>query len=421
MAAIDKSTTNKEPAQHQRRNIAFKLMLICIASILPVMLTAWFGPQEGLETLIILLPLMLMVGTHVVLGPAALYFAWINRDQVFNILIWIYFFGFSIVMLGYMAWVNEVPEALRGEWRDITSPEDAALSSAIRQRDGSLKAIESALSNGADVNVLTPDYRTPLIEAVSRNNLAAVKRLLAAGANPNMIANGHTALGYAVGSLKLDIITTLLKNGADPNLRSNNQLPLCRVLRTTGVAKLPERQQAIIDVMIAADADFTLPCKEDSNHTPLHISTGYGQREVIRAVAKKGSTLSLGRYDQTFGNVLHEAIKTSDTEWLKILLTIGISPDADTSSRMPVMAAAIKAGNSAMVKLLLEAGADGKVRSSVCWLPELIQTGLMPREYLCCIICSAAHQTRKDWQFYHCCLMLVPRWTREMRNTGHRS
>lgn len=374
MTGIEQPASNSAHPAQPGRNPAARLTLLCMLSVVPVLLTAWFGPQEGLEGLVIIIPGMLMLGVHVALGPLALLYAWCDRRHAMLLWVWLYFGSFTLVTVGYWAWVNEVPQQARSEWRQLTRPEDAALSEALRSRDDDQAAVERALNRGADVNALTPDNRTPLIEAVIHNRGSAIARLLEAGADPDRVADGYTALYYACANLQPKIVEQLLDGGADPNLRSDPGLPACRVLRTTGGgAELPERQQAIITALLAAGADFTLPCEESTVHTPLHVAVGYDQRDLVTEIVLKGQKLKVGRRDSLFKNALHNAVKTGDIEWLESLLATGISPDAGNRGESRALATAIKSGNERAVSLLLAAGADANYRDYLYQVSRLYE------------------------------------------------
>lgn len=81
---------------------------------------------------------------------------------------------------------------------------------------GEVAQVQAALAAGADVNMLGPDKRTPLIEAAGRGQLEIVQVLLAAGAEPRWrdgadetallraAANGHLAVARVLSPLADD-------------------------------------------------------------------------------------------------------------------------------------------------------------------------------------------------------------------------
>lgn len=128
---------------------------------------------------------------------------------------------------------------------------------------GELDVLLALLEHGADVNTWDAERdRTPLLEAVCENQLAAVEVLLKAGANPNVRSSegdtplracaevghvgmaslllgagaaqtindwggltGYTALGHAAARLDLPMIKLLLEAGADPRAPDEDGRP----------------------------------------------------------------------------------------------------------------------------------------------------------------------------------------------------
>jgi ankyrin repeat protein len=91
-------------------------------------------------------------------------------------------------------------------------------------RNGDVAAIKSLIARGAD-----PGQRggvngwPPLMHAVHKNQTAAVATLLEAGADPNERATGgSTALIMAAGYGATDIVRLLLARGADPKIKDRN-------------------------------------------------------------------------------------------------------------------------------------------------------------------------------------------------------
>src|SRR5256885_544816 len=91
----------------------------------------------------------------------------------------------------------------------------AALADAVEKKD--LAAIR-ALIGDSDVNAAQVDGMTPLHWAVHHDDLAVVKALLAAKANPNATNRyGVTPLSLACTNGNTEIVTLLLDAGADAN------------------------------------------------------------------------------------------------------------------------------------------------------------------------------------------------------------
>jgi len=82
---------------------------------------------------------------------------------------------------------------------------------------GSTTRLEALIAAGHDVNTRnrSKSAGTPLQGAVGRGNLAAVRLLLAAGANPALAENNGNSVLHGCG--KSEIVKLLLEAGGDPN------------------------------------------------------------------------------------------------------------------------------------------------------------------------------------------------------------
>jgi ankyrin repeat protein len=353
---------NKNPSK-KRRPVAALLTLTCIGSLVPLFLTYVFGPQSGLESLILIVPLMATVATHVLLGPVALFISWRESDRLMIIFIWFYFFLFASISFTYWAVVNEIPLQARTFWREFTRPEDAELSKRIRDRETSTSETINAVKTGADVDHITPEQRTPLMEAVIYNRPEVAKVLLESGADPNQAgAEERTPLFLAAINLQAEITKLLLDGGADPNQAVKKDSPLCRVLRTVAMAELPPRQEELVKLLIDAGADGSGGCGRPGNMTTYQMAVGYGMRSVVTQLVNADHKIPKTPNHVDYGTALTEAVKRNQAEWLQILLKAGISTDAPSQSGRLPLEIAIGGGKLELVQSLLVAGADPKLR-----------------------------------------------------------
>lgn len=123
------------------------------------------------------------------------------------------------------AWIDqgaEWPDDLAGEEpRAVPDPAATTLMKALRDGDATAFRTLAAAEPGAG-NAKGPAGSTPLMHAVLYGDATAVKRLLDAGANPNIRnAAGATALMWAVTDLEKTRL--LLEHGADVNAQSADQ------------------------------------------------------------------------------------------------------------------------------------------------------------------------------------------------------
>ena len=119
---------------------------------------------------------------------------------------------------GVAAWAAQPPQVLqqspdqakRAVARHLSQP----LFDAVRARD--VAAVRELIALGANANAVLPGDGSPLIEASRRGQLEVVQMLLAAGADPDLAVRGDGApLIQASLSGNLDIVRLLVERGAD--------------------------------------------------------------------------------------------------------------------------------------------------------------------------------------------------------------
>lgn len=81
---------------------------------------------------------------------------------------------------------------------DVNGSAASAAPLLLAAADGRLKAVRYLLDEGADVNALASDGRTPLTEAVFYGHAPVVKELLVRGANTNAMTAQGTPLDIAI-------------------------------------------------------------------------------------------------------------------------------------------------------------------------------------------------------------------------------
>ena len=104
-----------------------------------------------------------------------------------------------------------------------TSGQSLRRDAAAPRRDQRQRSdLERLLSAGADVNAALPDGETALMTAARGGSVAAVKLLLARGADVDASEawKGQTALMWAAAENHADVVRVLIAGGADPNARS---------------------------------------------------------------------------------------------------------------------------------------------------------------------------------------------------------
>ncbi len=190
---------------------------------------------------------------------------------------------------------------------------------------GDIERLSGLLNRGADPNTVDASLSsTPLSIAAVSTCAAAVRLLLAAGADPNLIAKGGEApLTFAANVGDIDIVTLLLAAGADPS-------------KVGGYGML----------------------------TPLHEAVGVGRASVVRLMLPHVTDIDAGILpganplageDVGVGSALEFAAATvEDREGylrLQLLLEAGATPTLTALYR------AVLLGSATSILLLLVAGA----------------------------------------------------------------
>lgn len=90
---------------------------------------------------------------------------------------------------------------------------------AVAAEKGDLATIELLKNQGADLDEVTPKNVTLLMYALAKSDETAVRTLLAAKANPNVVTNvGTSAMLVAMTNQQPKFVQMLLEHGGDPNL-----------------------------------------------------------------------------------------------------------------------------------------------------------------------------------------------------------
>lgn len=197
-------------------------------------------------------------------------------------------------------------------WADRSPLHDAA-------SQGRLLALKTLILQGHSVNVLTIDHVTPLHEACVGDHVACARALIDAGANVNASTiDGVTPLfnACAVGSVACTEV--LLENGAKP--------------------------QSVV-----------------YHPSPIHEATSKGHYGCVEALVTWGADVDMDI--PHLGTALYTACVCQELECARKLLREGANVQKGKSLDSPLHAAAEK-DSTAVVKLLLDFGADINARNT---------------------------------------------------------
>jgi|GEM_PF-1714469 ankyrin repeat protein len=247
-------------------------------------------------------------------------------------------------------------EALLSENPDSTGRDDALKSPlAYGARAGHEEIIRLLLDADPDDHAVDE----ALFEAVWAKHAGVVKQLLDAGANPNV---EYDSCGCAVGTDDPAIREMLIQHGAvyppawQAGANEVRRLMARKASRTQDPYVISQAlgtgDEQLIDTLLAEDPK-ALNSLEDLQYLP-----GWGDNS---AITKKLITAGLNPNRRTFEGTtyLHECAKAGHTATAEAFLTGGSEVNVldEKEGRTP-LAVAVQNGQTAMVHLLLDRGAD---------------------------------------------------------------
>lgn len=205
-----------------------------------------------------------------------------------------------------------------------------------------LETVERLLRAKASVDVANDLGVTPLALASETGNAAMVERLLQAGANPNSgTASGETALMTAARTGSVGAVQALLARGADVNAKEQTHG------QTALMWAVSNGHPSIVRALLEKKAD--VHARSTVRSRVLHTGNRFGDRNESKGVA----TLALGGYTP-----LLFAARQGDVESGTLLLAAGANPNDKAPVGTTALVVAAHSGNGAFAMKLLEAGAD---------------------------------------------------------------
>lgn len=208
--------------------------------------------------------------------------------------------------------------------------------------------IDRLVAMGADVNTESDQKATPLIFAVSNNNLYAVRALLKYNPDVNKITTEYeTPLIIAVKNDNFEICETLLRAGADIDLSDRNGASPLQIACINGFFD-------IADLLLYYDA--SVDQKSDEGITPLLASVVSGYLDVADLLIQNGADIET-RNNQGYTPFLMASL-IGDTVMMDFLFTHGASLYATDNADYSALDLAISADRKEAVSYLLRIGAD---------------------------------------------------------------
>jgi ankyrin repeat protein len=292
--------------------------------------------------------------------------------------------------------------------------------------NGNAAIIERLLKAGADPNAVSNEGETALMTASRTGSVNAVKVLLAHGADVNAKESWHgeTALMWAVAQKHAAVAKELLAKGADVNARStankwerqNSAEPREKwlPLGSLGALEFAARQGCVdcVPVLVQAGADINAP--DQDGITPLLSAMINGHYDVANVLLENGANPNIA--DRTGRTPLYSAVddhtmpasnrpspkeidnETTSLDLVKTLVAKGADINVQLKQQQPYrtkldrgddtmlsagttpLLRAAKAGDIAVMKILLAKGADPKLTTRNGVNPLMAAAGLGTKE-----------------------------------------
>jgi len=292
--------------------------------------------------------------------------------------------------------------------------------------NGSAAMIEKLLKAGANANAAAPEGETALMTAARTGNVEAARVLLAHGASVDARESwrGQTALMWAAAQNHPAMVRELVANGADVNARSavqnwerqNTQEPREKWLPPGGLTPLlfAARQGSLEATRMLVEAGADVNVTDPAGIGPVLSAIINGHYDVAGFLLEKGSDPNLADTDGRAAlfaavdmntmpvsnvpmpNVINNRL--TSVNLIEMLLARGANVNAQLTSQQayrakldrgtdtvlttgstPLLRAG-KAGDVAVVSLLLAKGADAKLATRAGVNPLMIAAGLGTKE-----------------------------------------
>lgn len=269
-----------------------------------------------------------------------------------------------------------------------------------RARDGNLAAVRKLLREGADPNAQEMGSgRTALMVALRHPEV--VELLLEAGGDTSLVDDEHgmTALSHAAADGEVPSLRLLIRRGAIIETRDRSSYtPLMRACERSQVGAAKALLEAGADANAKGDRDLSAgaivaralsACRRDVEHSRDTSIAAASEVDAVlaevtiehlRVLEELEETLMRGgaRVELAPSSLLLAAAKEGRIEGVVRLLESGVDPNAADPWGDRALVAAIRRNDAALVETLLARGADpnlGRIGSEASPLNEAVNYG----------------------------------------------
>ena len=197
------------------------------------------------------------------------------------------------------------------------------------------------------VVVITPTL--PLVRAAAEGDLAAVRALLAEGADPNGVDGdtGLTALSQAVSRGSLEMVNALLGAGADPNLKGGG--------KRAALSWLPDGDAAAGIARALLSAGAKLDAKDEDGNTALMFAAAHDSTAALKALLDAGAKVDARNEDGR--TALSLAAADGNLESVRLLVVAGADLNRRDKEGRTALTHARESDHAEVMQLLVARGA----------------------------------------------------------------
>jgi uncharacterized protein len=265
----------------------------------------------------------------------------------------------SVLTLASLNNELEMVDFLKANGAKVDSPLEALLYAASHGDIADIQRILTAeipSGTGAKpgenlklVNMSSKDGITPLMAAASQGQTAAVKALIAAGANVNAINSArNTALIAAINSRHKSTILALLDAGADPNILSGGESTA--LFETTLVLDDPDIVHRLIDGGNSVNSVGIGRNGHPNAYTPLMSAAGYGRIQTVEILLNAHADVNARRFEGS--TALMDAASAGHADIVALLLRAGADPTIKDNKGKSALDYATETSQTAIIDMI---------------------------------------------------------------------
>ncbi|KAI0384065.1 hypothetical protein F5Y04DRAFT_278062 [Hypomontagnella monticulosa] len=255
-------------------------------------------------------------------------------------------------------------------WFDPEKPDDDGLRPihwAIRNDtnlDDAALAVQKLIDFGIDVDAKDKEGRSPLYYAAYYGNLRVAKLLIDKKAKLNVTnQDGETALVAACKKHHEEVVLYLIKKGANVKLRSSFGTAL-QAISLVGCCRCAE-------AILGPYKNCRIAEKGGPFGTSLHTAAYHGHSDLVKLLCTK--RINIHETHSTYGSPITAAVSSYNSvvdpapfiDIVTELITHGVNVNDRSGRAGPALRAAAYYGSSDLVRLLLDKGADIKVKGQM--------------------------------------------------------